>query len=146
MDLVVAVEKAALTHLKADATVTVVIPAAQLYAQDTAPATPPKPFAKPGTPIEAPFTGHRKRRDIRFTMYVRADARKNGSGATIETARDHMGRCVSAITDSLYRSRLSVPGGTARFELLPGGARRMVDGETEAMEANIPFRVKVMAG
>lgn len=144
-DLLVALEKAALAHLKADAAVTAVIPAARLYASDRAPATPAVPFAKPGTPIAGPLTGHRRRRESRFTMYVRADARKNGSGAIVETARDHMGRCVAAITSSLYRARLAIPGGNAQL-LLINDIRRLVDGETEAMEANVEFRARVMAG
>lgn len=142
-DLIVAVEKAALAHLKADASVTAVIPAAQLFSQD-APANPPKPFAKPGTPIARPFTGHRRRREIRFSWFIRADARFSGS-AMIETARDHMGRCAGALMDSLYRARLPVEGGTAHF-MLNNDIRRQVDGEPDALEANIEFIVKVVAG
>lgn len=143
-DLLVAVEKAALTHLKADAAFVAVIPAAHILTSDGV-ATPPKPFVKPGTAIVGPYTGHRRRRDIRFPWYIRADVRKSGSGVVLELARDHMGRCVAALCDSLYRARLTVPGGTARFELV-NDIRRKVDGEADALEANIEFRVKVMAG
>ena len=142
-DLVVALEKAVLTHLKADPAVTAVIPASQIYPQQ-APSSPAKPFVKPGTQIAGPLTGHRQRREIRFPLYVRADMRKNGAGAVIESARDHMGRCVGAIVDSLYRARLVVAGGTAQFVLV-NDVRRMVDGEADAMEANIEFRARVMA-
>jgi hypothetical protein len=145
VDPVVALEKAALTHLKADAAVTAVIPAAQLYTYDGAPPSPPKPFAKPGTSIAAPLTGHRRRRDIRFTIFVRADARQDGAGTVLETARDHMGRCVSVIVDSLYRARLPIPGGNAKLVLI-NDIRRMVDGEQDALEANIEFRARLMAG
>lgn len=144
-DLVVALEKAALSHLKADALVAAIIPAVQIYPYGGAPATPPKPFVIPGSPVTSPLTGHRQRREVRFTLYVRADARKNASGALLETARDHMSRCVGAIVDSLYRARLPIPGGTAKLVLV-NDIRRMVDGETEAMEANIEFRARVMAG
>jgi hypothetical protein len=142
-DLVVPLEKAVLAWLKADAAVTAIIPTTQIYPQ-RAPATPLKPFCKPGTQIAAPYTGHRRRREIRFPVYIRADARKNGS-EIIETARDHMGRCVGAIVDSLYRARLPVSGGTAQFVLI-NDIRRMVDGEADAMEGNIEFRARVMAG
>lgn len=145
VDLVVALEKAALSHLRNDPAVTAIIPAVQLFASDGAPAVPPKPFAKPGTPITGPLTGHRRRRDVRFTLYVRADARKNGGGETIETVRDHMGRCVGALVDSLYRSRLPVPGGTAKLVLI-NDIRRLVDGDTGAMEANVEFRARIIAG
>ncbi|WP_447724627.1 hypothetical protein [Sphingomonas koreensis] len=142
-DLLVAVEKAALAHLKADAAFVAVIPAAQILTSDGS-AVPPKPFVKPGTAIVSPYTGHRKRRAIRFPLYIRADARKSGTGAVLELARDHMGRCVDALCDSLYRARLPVSGGTARFELI-NDIRRKVDGEADALEANIEFRVVVMA-
>nr|WP_245646564.1 hypothetical protein [Sphingomonas soli] len=118
------------------------IPAAQLYRK--APASPTKPFAKPGTAISGPLTGHRKRRDIRLPIYIRADARKIGT-TIVEEAEDHMSRCAAAIMDSLYRARLPVPGGTAKFVLI-NDIRRMVDGEADAMEANIEFRARVMAG
>lgn len=143
-DLPVAVEKAALAHLKADASFVAIIPAANVLTSDGV-ANPPKPFIKPGTAIVRPFTGHRQRRDIRFPLYIRADVRKSGSGVVLELARDHMGRCVAALCDSLYRARLPVPGGTAQFELV-NDIRRKVDGEADALEANIEFRVKVMAG
>lgn len=143
-DLLVAVEKAALTHLKADTGFTAVIPSAQILTSDGH-ANPPKPFVKPGTAIVGPYTGHRRRRDIRFPFYIRADVRKSGTGVVLELARDHMGRCVSALCDSLYKARLPVPGGTAHFELV-NDIRRKVDGEADALEANIEFRVKVMAG
>lgn len=144
LDLLVAVEKAALAHLKADTAFTAVIPAAQILTSDGG-ATPPRPFVKPGTAVARPYTGHRRRRDIRFPFYIRADVRKSGTGAVLELARDHMGRCVTALCDSLYKARLPVPGGTAHFELV-NEIRRKVDGEADAREANIEFRVKVMAG
>lgn len=144
-DPVVALEKAALAHLKADAGVLAVFPAAQIYTSDGAPATPPKPFLKPGTPIASPLTGHRRRRDVRFTIFIRADARRNGTNDIVETARDHMGRCVDAVVNSLYRARLPIPGGTAKL-ILVNDIRRAVGGEKDAQEANIEFRARVMAG
>lgn len=143
-DLVVPLEKAVLAHLKEDTVVTAVIPETQIYPQQ-APANPVKPYAKPGTQIAGPLTGHRRRREVRFPLYVRADVRKNEFEQEIETARDHLGRCVGAIVDSLYRARLTVAGGTAQF-ILVNDVRRMVDGEAGAMEANIEFRARLMAG
>lgn len=143
-DLLVAVEKAVLSHLKADAAFTAVIPAGNVLASDAGIPTT-KPFVKPGTAIDGPYTGHRQRRSIRFPIYIRADVRKNAQGATLERARDHMGRCVGALCASLYKARLPVTGGTAHFELV-NGIRRKVDGEADALEANIEFRVTVMAG
>lgn len=143
-DLLVAAEKAALTHLKNDAAFVAIIPAANVLTSDGA-ANPARPFVKPGTAVTAPYTGHRKRRSIRLPFYIRADARMNGQGGKVETARDHMGRCVEALCDSLYRARLMVPGGTAKFMLL-NDVRRKVDGEADALEANIEFRVTVVAG
>lgn len=140
MDLVVEVEKAVLAHLKADPAVAAIL---TIYTQQ-APATPTKPFVKPGTQIAGPLTGHRRRRDIRFPLFVRADARMVNN-QLVESARDHMGRCVSAVVDSLYRSRLRVFGGTAKFVLV-NDIRRNVDGEADAMEANIEFRVRAIAG
>lgn len=144
MDLVVAVDKAVFAHLRSDVTVTSVIPLAQVYRRDSIPALPPIPFLVPGTPISAPFTGHRRRRSMRYPVYIRADQRGPESAPT-ELAGDHMGRCVEAVTNSLYKARLTVPGGTAHFELV-NDIRRKVDGEKTALEANIEFRVVVMAG
>lgn len=143
-DLVVALEKAVLAHLRNDPSVIAVIPADSLHAYDGAPPSPPRPFAKPGTQITSPLTGHRRRRNARFTMYVRADTRKHGA-QTVETARDHLGRCAGVIIDSLYRSRVPIEGGTAKLVLV-NDIRRMVDGEKDSMEANIEFRARVMAG
>lgn len=144
MDPVVELRRAALRHLAADGTVTAVIPVAQHY-PEAAPANPTKPFLKSGTPIAGPLTGHRRRRTVRFPIYVRADARRSANGAMIETSADHMGRCVSAIVNSLYRARVPIPGGTAKLTLV-NDIRRNVDGETDAMEANIEFSARVMAG
>lgn len=143
-DITVAVEKAALAHLKNDAEFVAVIPAASVLTSDGV-ANPTRPFVKPGTAITGPYTGHRQRRSIRLPFYIRADARMNGQGGMVETARDHMGRCVGALCDSLYHARLTVPGGTAKFMLL-NDVRRKVDGEADALEANIEFRVTVVAG
>lgn len=143
-DLLVAVEKAALSHLKDDAAFTAVIAAASVLTSDAGVVTA-RPFIKPGTAIVGPLTGHRQRRSLRLPFYIRADARKNGGGAVLELARDHMGRCIDALCQSLYRARLSVPGGTAQFVLV-NDVRRRVDGEEDALEANVEFRVRVMAG
>lgn len=143
-DLLVAVEKAVLAHLKTDDSFVAVIPVAQILTSDAG-ATPARPFVKPGTAVVGPYTGHRMRRSMRFPFYIRADVRKSGTGAVLELARDHMGRCVEALCASLYRARLPVPGGSARFELV-NDIRRKVDGEADALEANVEFRVVVVAG
>lgn len=143
MDALVTVEKAALAHLKADAAFTAVIPSANVHTSDGV-ALPAVPFIKPGAAISSPLYGRKRWRDIRLPFYIRANARTVNK-VRVETARDHMGRCVHALCESLVQARLSVPDGEARFILI-NDIRRIVDGEADCLEATIEFRVRLLVG
>lgn len=143
-DLVTELRRAVLVALKADNGWTALVPAASTYGQQ-APANPSRPFAKLGTPIASPmegacFSGER----IRVTVYILAGPRLNGSGQTIETAEDHLGRIVAKAKDVLHRGFLPITGGHAKLRFV-NDIRRQVDGEADLFECNLEFIAKLMA-
>lgn len=137
-DLVTEVRRAVLIRLKNDPAVTELVPAASIYPQSP-PALPSSPFIKTGVLIASPHAGRRDGRSVRVPIYIRANALPSMTG------EDHIGLIAGAVAESLYRARLSVLGGTAKFTLI-NDIRRQVDGEASAYEANIEFRANLIAG
>lgn len=137
------IRTAALGALKASPEFVAIVPASQIHPM-TAPSNPTTPFVKPGTPISTPIDAVCVRGDeIRWTLFARADARFNDSGAMVELGEDHMARLIAAAKSVLHNRRFAVPLGTAHFRYITT-VMRQVDGEADAFEANIQFRVRAV--
>ncbi|GGO96562.1 DUF3168 domain-containing protein [Stakelama pacifica] len=143
MDLTTELRRAILISLKADSAVTALVPATSIYGQ-SAPATPPWPFIKAGTPIDGPQDASCQRGEsIRWTLHVFAGSRKQG-GAEVETVEDHIGRIMAAIKKNLHRQTLTFTDGKATLRYI--NSQRLIDGDASQLHGIIEFRAKVMTG
>jgi hypothetical protein len=90
-----------LTRLKAFTGLTALVPAAEIHPQ--APLTTPNmPFVKTGTPTWIPLKAAcLDGAVVTLPVHAFARARKNGSGAVVETAEDHASRIGEQIEKAL---------------------------------------------
>jgi hypothetical protein len=140
------VRRAGLTHLKGDAAVTAVVPAASIY-PGTAGSVPSWPFVRWGPPSAIPIrSACVDGSEIAAAFHAFAKPRYVGS-ALVESAEDHVARIGAAITRSLDRQRLvldaSYPG-TALW--IWRNSQLMQDGaEADAWHWIGNFRVRVIS-
>jgi len=93
--------RAILIRLKAHAGLLAIVPASEVHGQ--APLiTPTMPFVKTGAPSSTPVKGScLDGATVSLPVHAFARARKNGSGAVIETAEDHASRIGEQIEKAL---------------------------------------------
>lgn len=140
------VRRAGLAALKADALLTALVPAEQIYTQSPPP-KPAWPFIKFGviSPIPLRASCVDGSESI-FAVHSFAKPRLNGSGQVIETAEDHCARIGAFVSAALDRQRLDLDaGGHARVRWT-GSNGPMIDGdEADAFHHVANFRVRVIS-
>ncbi len=136
------VRRAVLTRLKADSTLTALVPAASIYPQSAG--EPVWPFIKLGP------TGTLRLRAAcvnggLVTIDVHAFARARVvAGVMQETAEDHASRIGAAIESALADNRITLEGGaTANIEL--GDIRLLQDQEPDAFHWFAQINARVLA-
>lgn len=136
-------EKAALTALKADASLTAIIPAASIDPYAEAPAWP---FIRlDGTQAIPQGRGCTARSEVTFMLHAFAKPIRDGAGAISETARDHVGRISDAITEALQAHAYEYNG--RRYSFTVRSSRIMMDGaEADAWHGIVNVLAKVYAG
>lgn len=132
---------AVLTHLKGDAAVTAIIPAARLY-PSTTPANVSWPFGRFDGPQSIPLDGGcYAGSTISFFYHGFAKGTAN-----VETAEDEAMRIAAAFEHSLHNRRLEItsPATTARISVL--SARIIMDGaEQSAWHAIVSCSARIFA-
>lgn len=137
-----------LSRLKSYPAVLALVPAARVYGQ-TVPPEPAWPFIKLGPPLTLPrratclWGG-----DVSMLVSAFAKARRDGSGAIIETAEDHAGRIGAAIEAALARYGVDAEhdGQPARCTVRLGDMQLMLDGaEVDAFHYSCTATVRVAA-
>lgn len=108
--------RAVLSILKANATLTGIVPAAQIHSQRV-PAVPVWPFIKQGPTQSLPVRASGTRGAVvAFTVHAFAKPRMS-AGNEVETAEDYASRIGGAIETALDCARVAFTGGTIRFRL-----------------------------
>lgn len=137
------VRKAVMAHLKADASVTMWIPAARLYPV-TVPSSPLFPFGRYGAPISTPFLASGlDSSSFAASYHVFTKDIANDAGAVTMTAEDAAAYVGDAIGESLDGAKLPLGGGyfaTINWT----SVNSYIDGdEPGAWHAIVNFRVEV---
>jgi hypothetical protein len=142
-DLIREVRRATLAHLKADATLTNLVPPARIY-PSTTPANVLWPFMRFDGPSSLPLDGNcYAGATVTFLMHAFAKPQMQGA-AMVETAEDYASRIGSAAYTTLHRMRL--PLGSASIRLLVRSARVIRDGdEADAYHAILSVEARVLA-
>lgn len=110
MDLIRPVRRATLTALKADATLTALIPADNIF-PSTVRDGQPWPFMRWDNPSSTPLTWGAT---VTFRLHVFGKPVMSG-GAITETAEDFVSRATSTAHKVVHRNRVAIPGGTVRL-------------------------------
>lgn len=132
-DLLRDTERALLTALKADASLIAIVPKVSIDPQPgtagvdgTGAAT--WPFMRlDGTQALPQGRGCTARSQVTLLLHSFAKARKNGSGAIIETARDHAGRMNSVAIEAIHNHGVTIGG--RRYKFTVRSSRLMQDGD-----------------
>lgn len=138
------VRRALLTALKANESLTDLVPEERIYPQ--APLDVPGwPFVKCGTPSGTPiFADCVDGDEISISFHSFAKPREEG-GEVVETAEDYADRIGNAVTHALHGQKLSLEGGgtatvrRAAYELVQDSD------ETDIFRHYVEFRVRVIA-
>lgn len=143
-DLIRETRRAVLAALKANAGVTVLVPATRIYPQ-TQPANSAWPFIRwdgpSSLPIEAACVAGAT---VTFYLHAFAKPRKSGE-AVLETAEDHASRILSAAILALRNKRLPVDGGLSAL-MRYRSAQLMIDtAEADAFHALATFDARILA-
>jgi hypothetical protein len=142
-DAIREVRRAVLPALKADATLTALVPSARIY-PSTVPASPAFPFTRWDGASSLPITEFLRGAEVSFMVHAFAKPRYSGA-AMVETAEDHAGRITSALYGALHRQRFALPGG-ATFAVRAVSSRLMQDGaETDAYHGIVNAVARVLA-
>lgn len=142
-DLIREVRRAVLAHLKADAALTAIVPAASIY-PSTVPANPVWPFIRFDAPQSLPLDGAcYAGATVTFLLHAFAKGIKSGS-ATVEYAEDHASRIASAMKLASHNRRLPVADATALVRVQ--SVRLLIDGdEPDAYHAILSCSARVLA-
>lgn len=150
-DLLREAERALLTALKSNAPLLAILPKTSIDPQAGAAGvdssgTAVWPFQRlDGTQAIPGGRGCNARSDVTLLLHSFAKARKNGSGAIIETARDHAGRLNSAAVEAIHNHAFTVAGRRYRFTVR--SSRLMQDGaEADAYHGIASILARAYAG
>ncbi|MET0364727.1 MAG: hypothetical protein ABW169_08730 [Sphingobium sp.] len=150
-DLIRETERATLISLKANAPLTAIVAKTSIDPQPNTAGVDAQgaavwPFVRlDGTQSLPQGRGCNARADVTFMLHTFAKARKNGTGAIIETARDHAGRLNSAIVEAIHNHAYPVAG--RRYRLTARSSRLMQDGaEADAYHGIVSVIAKAYAG
>ncbi|PTQ13732.1 hypothetical protein CLG96_00150 [Sphingomonas oleivorans] len=141
----VPVRKAILTLLKADATLTAIVPASRIYPQSP-PASHAWPFVRYGAPTAIPIVATRID-GSELSVAVHGFAKDRiVDGVLVETAEDHADRIGAAIAAALDRKMVTITTPyPARIRIRSTGCQLIADGgEADAYHAVQNFRVRVI--
>lgn len=146
-DNTLAVRKGILTLLKADAAVTAIVPAAQVYTQVAT--NPVWPFIRYGTPSVLPIRAScLDGMEMLVAVHGFAGPRWQDPATKkrmIETAEDHASRLGSVIARALDGKRFDLTNGYARIEWR--GGQLLIDGaEADAFHTVQNLRVRCVTG
>lgn len=142
-DLIREVRRAVLAHMKADAGLTALVPAAAIH-PSTTPADPSWPFTRFDAAQSIPrdgscFAGA----ELTFLLHAFAKPRYQGE-AMVETAEDHAARIGSAVKVAVHNRRLACADTTALVRVR--SVRLLIDGdEADAYHAIVSCSAKVLA-
>lgn len=140
IDSSLAVRRALLILMKADASLTAIVPAASIYPQTT-PAVPPYPFIRAGAPILTPLIAScLDGSEVTIAIHGFSTGRLSGK-QLIETAEDHASRIGAAIAKALDRKAKAIDGGTAKIRW--AGSQLLQDPEEASAYHTVQnFRVR----
>jgi len=135
-----------LTALKADSTLTAIVPAARIYGDDVPP-SPEFPFVRWDAPSTIPFSlsGAAGSSTTSFMLHAFATARLSASKAKLETASDYANRIISAVHGVVHRNRFSDDDGRI-FKVTVASRMSMRDGaEADAWHCLLNCVARVLA-
>lgn len=137
-----ALRRAVLTHMKAGAALTALVPAASIHPQQPL-SEPTWPFIRYGSPSSVPREAAcLNGADVTFDVHAFAKPRYDAGGQMVETAEDHCNRIAEQIEARLHRSRLDITGG--HISIRSTGTQILTDRDTpDAFHAVCSFRAKV---
>lgn len=132
---------AVLTHLKADAGLTAIIPAARLYPATT-PAQPTWPFGRFDTPQSVPL-------DLTCVAGSTVTFRYHGFAkgtSNVETAEDEALRIAAALEHALHNRRIALPSLSTDAKITVTSAQAIMDGaEQSAWHAIVSCSARIFA-
>lgn len=141
IDSTIAIRRAVLTLLHADAGVTAIV-AARSYPQTT-PAKPTFPFIRMGAPLALPTRGACfDGTDSTFAVHGFTKDRMS-AGSRVETAEDYAGRLGTAIASALDQRVVTLSNGNARIQWT-GGQLLMDPVEPGCFHTLQNFRVRAL--
>lgn len=144
MDALLPSRRAILTTMKADAALTVLVPATRIYPQASPDPTPTWPFIIYGSPSGLPIRAACVNgTQITVAIHSFAKVRMQGA-AVVETAEDHASRIGAAVIAALDGKRPALPGG-GYLSILSTGSQLLIDGgEADAFHHVANFRCRAI--
>lgn len=144
MDDLLAARRAILMTAKADADLTVLVPAARIYPQASPVPTPTWPFIIYGSPSGLPIRAACVNgTEVTVALHSFAKARMVGT-SMVETAEDYASRIGAAVVRALDGKRPALPSG-GYLTILFTGSQLLIDGgETDAFHHVANFRCRAI--